>query len=294
MLKGNDKDNYSVAEEDMPKGNITPNSINITVDGTTLLNRDFSSITSVDGEKVNIPSPSFNVEYTDKVNGQSILDSFRAPTRVGFTPSGWYYLSEEEYIQITAENMQTVLDGAFDTNKTMTIYAGWTINKLDITLSVTNGTVSVSAEESAKLVDNHNGTYSVNYFSTITVKVTGAEGYKLDNITYSGNAGAFTPSGVGTKNDGQATLPQIRTGGTITITMEEIMINVTVNGNTPAFVDEVTLSGEGWDDYAQSIAYNDAGVQASTFLPQWSAPAGTYNFAGYTYGDSNISCRSNI
>lgn len=286
VLKGNDKDNYSLAEDDMPKGNITPNSINITVDGTTLLNRDFSSITSVDGGKVNIPSPSFNVEYTDKVNGQSILDSFRAPTRTaGFTASGWYYLSGEDYIRITGENMQTVLDGAFDTNKTMTIYAGWTINKLDITLSVTNGTASVSAEESANLVNNNNGTYAVNYFSTITVKVAGAEGYKLDNITYSGNAGAFTPSGVGTKNDGQATLPQIRTGGTITITMEEIMINVTVNGNTPAFVDEVTLSGEGWDDYAQSIAYNDAGVQASTFLPQWSAPAGTYNFAGYTYGE---------
>ena len=284
-LKGNDKGNYSVAEEDMPKGNITPNSINITVDGTTLLNRDFSSITSVDGGSVNIPSPSFNVEYTDTVNGQSILDSFRAPTRVGFTPSGWYYLSGEDYIQITGENMQAVLDGAFDTNKTMTIYAGWTIDKLDITLSVTNGTASVSAEESANLVDNNDGTYSVNYFSTITVKVTGAEGYKLDNITYSGNAQAFTPTGVGTKNDGQATISQIRTGGTITITMEEIMINVTVNGNTPAFVDEVTLSGEGWDDYAQSIAYNDAGVQASTFLPQWSAPAGTYNFAGYTYSD---------
>lgn len=286
---GQDASNYSLAEDDMPMGNITPNSINITVDGTTLLDRDFSSITSVDGGKVNIPSPSFNVEYTDKVNGQSILDSFRAPTRVGFTPSGWYYLSEAEYIQITAENMQSVLDGAFDTNKTMTIYAGWTIDKLEITLSVQNATASVSADESANLVDNKDDTYTINYFSTITVKVTGAEGYKLDNITYSGNAGAFTPSGVGTKNDGQATLPQIRTGGTITITMEEIMINVTVNGNTPAFVDEVTISGEGWDDYAQSIAYNDAGVQASVFLPQWSAPAGTYNFAGYTYGEGSTS-----
>ena len=285
VLKGNDKDNYSVAEEDMPKGNITPNSINITVDGTTLLNRDFSSITSVDGGKVNIPSPSFNVEYTDKVNGQSILDSFRAPTRVGFTPNGWYYLSGEDYIQITAENMQSVLDGAFDNNKTVTIYAGWTIDRLDITLSVTNGTASVSAEESANLVDNKDGTYSVNYFSTITVKVTGAEGYKLDNITYSGNAQAFTPTGVGTKNNGQATIPQIRTGGTITISMAEIMINVTVNGNTPAFVDEVIISGEDWTDYAESIAYNDAGVQASTFLPQWNAPEGTYNFAGYTYGE---------
>ena len=288
-LKGNDKDNYSLAEEAMPKGNITPSSINIKVDGTTLLDRDFSSITSVDGEKVNIPSPSFNVEYTDKVNGQSILDSFRAPTRVGFTPSGWYYLSGEEYIQITAENMQSVLNGAFDNNKAVTIYAGWTIDRLDITLSVTNGTASVSAEESANLVDNKDGTYSVNYFSTITVKVTGAEGYKLDNITYSGNAQAFTPTGVGTKNDGQAKISQIRTGGTITISMAEIMINVTVNGNTPAFVDEVTLSGEGWDDYAQSIAYNDAGVQASTFLPQWSAPEGTYNFAGYTYGEGSTS-----
>ena len=285
VLKGKDKGNYSVAEKDMPKGNITPNSINITVDGKTLLNRDFSSIANADGESINIPSPSFNVEYTDKVNGQSILDSFRAPTRVGFTPSGWYYLSGEDYIQITAENMQTVLDGAFDTNKTMTIYAGWTIDKLQITLSVQNATASVSADESANLVDNMDGTYTINYFSNATVTVSGNDGFKLGNITYSGNAGAFTPSGVGTKNDGQATLPQIRTGGTITITMEEIMINVTVNGNTPAFVDEVTLSGEGWDDYAQSIAYNDAGVQASTFLPQWSAPAGTYNFAGYTYGD---------
>lgn len=282
---GQDASNYSLAEDDMPMGNITPNSINITVDGTTLLDRDFSSITSVDGGSVNIPSPSFNVEYTDKVNGQSILDSFRAPTRVGFTPSGWYYLSEEEYIQITAENMQTVLDGAFATNKTMTIYAGWTIDKLKITLSVQNATASVSADESANLVDNMDGTYTINYFSNATVTVSGNDGFKLGNITYSGNAGAFTPSGVGTKNGGKATLPQIRTGGTITITMEEIMINVTVNGNTPAFVDEVTLSGEGWDDYAQSIAYNDAGVQASAFLPQWSAPAGTYNFAGYTYGD---------
>lgn len=282
---GQDASNYSLAEDDMPMGNITPNQITLVVDGETLLDRDFSSIANADGESINIPSPSFNVEYTDKVNGQSILDSFRAPTRVGFTPSGWYYFSEKEYIQITAENMQTVLDGAFGTNKTMTIYAGWTIDKLQITLSVQNATASVSADESANLVDNMDDTYTINYFSTITVKVTGAEGYKLDNITYSGNAGAFTPSGVGTKNDGQATLPQIRTGGTITITMEEIMINVTVNGNTPAFVDEVTISGEGWDDYAQSIAYNDAGVQASTFLPQWSAPAGTYNFAGYTYGD---------
>lgn len=289
VLKGNDKGNYSVADEDMPKGNITPNSINITVDGTTLLDRDFSSITSVDGGKVNIPSPSFNVEYTDKVNGQSILDSFRAPTRVGFTPSGWYYLSGEEYIQITAENMQSVLDGAFGNNKAVTIYAGWTIDRLDITLSVTNGTASVSAEESANLVDNKDDTYTINYFSTITVKVTGAEGYKLDNITYSGNAQAFTPTGVGTKNDGQATISQIRTGGTITITMEEIMINVTVNGNTPAFVDEVTVSGDSWKDFEESIAYNSADTKASTFLPQWSAPAGTYNFAGYTYGEGSTS-----
>ena len=285
LTAGQDASNYSLAEDDMPMGNITPNQITLVVDGETLLNRDFSSIAKADGESINIPSPSFNVEYTDSVNGDSILGSFRAPTRTGFTASGWYYLSGKDYIQITGENMQTVLDGAFDTNKTMTIYAGWTIDKLQITLSVQNATASVSAEESAKLVDNHNGTYSVNYFSTITVKVTGAEGYKLDNITYSGNAQAFTPTGVGTKNNGQATISQIRTGGTITITMEEIMINVTVNGNTPAFVDEVTLSGEGWDDYAQSIAYNDAGVQASTFLPQWSAPAGTYNFAGYTYGE---------
>ena len=282
---GQDASNYSLAEDDMPMGNITPNQITLVVDGQTLLNRDFSSIANADGESINIPSPSFNVEYTNSVNGDSILGSFRAPTRTGFTASGWYYFSGEDYIQITGENMQTVLDGAFDTNKTMTIYAGWAIDRLQITLSVQNATASVSADESADLVDNMDETYTINYFSNATVTVSGNDGFKLGNITYSGNAGAFTPSGVGTKNDGQATLPQIRTGGTITITMEEIMINVTVNGNTPAFVDEVTLSGEGWDDYAQSIAYNDADVQASAFLPQWSAPAGTYNFAGYTYGD---------
>ncbi len=272
-LTGADAANYTI-KTPTPTGSITSKEFKFTPNYATI---DFANdgVTNPTGEE-------FTVTYNG--NSATFLSAIAShyATRQGYTQTGWTYGTDNTDIKT---DFDTFLSAVVEANKkgTLTLNAVWQIEKREVVVNVNNATVKVGDTTLTS------GTaIEVDYFSSITLNITGNEGYKYVRESHTGTA-TLTETGKNTLN-ATVNVSNITSAVTISLVMEEITVTFKATKNDTNLLN-TTVTGWASDITLNYSALND---QVDKLLTTMTATAGTYTQTAWTLGAKNVALTDNL
>lgn len=283
-LTGDDAVNYTV--KDNVTGIINKFSINFIV----VANEENEDLVT-DGEFVEdgltpiVTVPTFSFEYPINESADDMISRMTYPTRKGYKVVGWKYLSGDNYISITAENIESLLSeiAYTDDDATINVYTVWEIEYYNMTVKspsaqLASFTITARAGSEGYVLGDAQSGYTVRYFADININVTGNRGYKVAyyNMTAGDSIGSnFNDVG---NNIGTAIIEKVGNNITLDVYFEDILITFVIDPNIPNWtsqtgteVDEVTLT------------YSELESLVQGDLPRLTVTDGTYYLDSYSY-----------
>ena len=284
ILAGEDKDNYTVKNN--VYGTINAYTIYFTVNAETEsaeLVTDGSFVE--DGERPVIRDRFFTFTFPNEYSGEELIGELNYPTRKGYRAVGWMVRQGDSYVALTAENIYQILeDVAYDESNegnTLTIYTVWEIE--DYTISV-SGQGLQDYIVSGEYYDEDTST--ARYFSSLTIDVTGNEGFKVARYTVNGDYVSAVTDDIG-QREGTLSIENLGSNIDVIVSLEEIQISIIIDTNIPLYTSRV-------DSESTYLTYNYS-VLATMYensLPSLEVTLGTYLLDGYTYDNNEISGQS--
>jgi len=282
VLAGADAGNYIIVEDGHPSGTISQTTLNFEV------NFNESAITVEDGKEITNKIANFTVDYPT-TDYATVFEKFnKLPRRTGFTADGWFYkvtkdvegTSQEVTQEIkTSADMETTLLDAFNSGKTLEIFANWKINKVNISFESVDNIQTLDGKAVA--------TVQVDYYSNINFAVVAKEGYKFADaeLRTTGTAKlSVTSSGSKT---GAFKLENVNANTTIKFITQAIKVTININDGEHPFVGVEGLTNS-WGETGRKVDYSTLmNGSLASHLPTMSLTAGTYTFAGWTYGSDD-------
>ena len=227
------------------------------------------------------------------------LSDFTAPTREGYTFTGWYDVENKQYYLADGKPVNDTWNTALDT---LILYAGWTEQSVTTTVTLVNG-------------DADNGSKSFTYkdtddWSTVTLQLPSIDGYEFggyyqkpncDGTQHIDSGGKLVTWGI---SDTEYTMYACWTANTTTVSFnlnggsgnKPTQITATYDATTPTLSDFTapTRTGHqfmGWYDgtnYATSTQYYDASGKPT--VPTWNkTDATTTLYAGWKANTTIVS-----
>ena len=255
-LAGEDADNYNLTNK-ASTGSITRATIVV----SAVLDTEEGGF--VDGADA-VGTTTFEISYPLVGSAEEALALLTAPSKTGYDFVGWTYGEGRD--ALTAENIDSVLDGALDA-KALTIYADWNIQTFTVTVNVNaeQGSYTISPQQAGS-----QNVYTYNYWDTITVTAVPNTGYIARQATQ--------------------TITNISSNQIVNVEFSAARITFTVsvdrNSLYPTGSAEVEFPSSDWTaqgaaSVTRSILFNALdGVLAKDFLPQ-------INVYGYTLASWN-------
>ncbi|MBE6339739.1 MAG: hypothetical protein E7069_03235 [Bacteroidales bacterium] len=113
-----------------------------------------------------------NNPYEKNATATILANAFTAPEGKQF--AGWNTEADGTGVSYEAGDM-------FEVVCNLTLYAQWEIAKYTLTVSANNDELGSVEVNTAGIIDNQDGTYTVEYGTEVTIKATAVEGYHLDS-----------------------------------------------------------------------------------------------------------------
>ncbi len=261
-LAGDDAVNYDLGK--VPMGKITEKGFSFKTEHNMAFANDGN-------EKENPTSETFAVAYS---SGESAATDFinainaHKKTRTGYTQTGWTFDGGKLVDTANADALIQAAIAAGDDALLLT--AVWVADDITITVKANNATIKNGSEVVT--------TVTIKYFESLTLDIACLEGYRVDGYTFTGAVygNVTAPEKLNTTS---ITLNNVTEGGTLTINVVKIKINVTLDLSEAAAVANATTS---WTDNAQSFDYDVTDFA----LPTVTTTANTYNFVNWTFGET--------
>lgn len=280
ILGGSDSTNYSVLNT--VTGAINQHSITFTVSADT---EDIALVT--DGKFVedelspNVRNNIFTFTYPNNFAGSQLISQMVYPTRIGYKAIGWKYNSEGRYLDITEDNIQSLIEelALGGESKSMLVYTVWEIETYSVQVRG-NNIASYSVE--GDFYDENSG--RARYFSSLTISAETERGFKISSYNIASGTyrqASLTDTGA---SKGTATISNIGSAIIFEINASEIAVTFNLDDNLPLYTyrTDSNLLYETYDYSALAKLTQDN-------LATLSVTEGTYSFKGYTYGEANQS-----
>ncbi len=264
-LTGADAANYTIDTSSQPTGSITSRVIN--------LSANLNTTTFVDGFTFEPAAQTIKITYTgsDEAFIAELKSKFASKT--GYTQKAWTF---GENLTLNKANFALFLSNAISAEDSYEINAVWEINQLTINLSAANATI----KNGENIVTSE---IKINYHDSLNLVIAGNTGYRYNSYSYTGETKGVTPP-TGVTNNETLILENIVSGGTLTINMAEIQVNVIIDmSQAPVECEaqaEWTTKQLGLASYKDSLAVN--------VLAGITTKAGTYEFHHYTVGGVEV------
>ncbi len=284
VLGGADAANYTV--KDNVTGTIKAFTINVVVNAST---EHIDLVTRgrfvEDGLLPSGDNATFIVGYPNNQSGEDILKTFKAPTRKGYSFSGWKIKQGEGYIAFDKDNIESVLRelslSSEEDNVNLTIYAVWEIEKYEIDITgeqIQN--IAITANPVYALSETDGKQY-VEYFSDLQIEITGNRGYKIRSYNLAIGQSEDKNLSDTNKNKGTITFDKIASRIELVVTFEDIIINFNIDFNMPKFTNRVDNNS-----LNQAFGYFALANITRDDLPVLAVSEGTYKFLGYSYQEN--------
>ncbi len=276
ILAGVDEGNYSVVNN--VRGTINAYTIYFMVDADTedpLLVTDGEFVD--DGQSPVVRDTFFILSFPNEYDGEQLISQLTYPTRVGYHAVGWMILQGEEYIQLTSQNINQIIENivndAENTEKTITIYTMWEIDYYEV---IVNGQNINDYVISGQYYESD--TNLVRYYSSIEISVSAVVGYKISRYTINGTYGSADLEDVG-QNSGVITIDTIQSAIELIVNMEEIQVSFIIDANLPNYTSRI-------DNESTYLTYSYSSLADiyESDLPVLRVMQGTYSLTGYQYG----------
>ncbi len=281
ILEGLDCNNYTPQNA---KGSISAFAITFNVNATT---ENESLVTGGgfkdDGEVVTVRTTKFMYSYPATLTAEQIISDLMAnsklPTRKGYHVTGWKMANGDAYQSLTAENVLNVIrsiaEDELNTEKEITIFANWEIDKYKITISSQN-TSSITATATEGVLTQTEGQYYVEYLSSVNVDVVCQRGYKIKAFNLIKGKALSRDLSQNGNALGTAKINGITSDIELGITTSEIQITFSIDFNKPEYcerIDNQTL--------VKKFVYSALANADINNLPALRVTEGSYHFTTF-------------